>query len=311
VNETTTDETSKAMDTEHKEQADKICPHPVAEAINRFVHRARDIRLTARLFVPAAIEFVHEQLNNIKKQLVEGEVLLSSEDQLEKVHGVEMVSDVIPRLEQLRYSNMPAVIESSLFLSLFSAFDAYTGELLSALYEGKPELFKRLNRAVPFSEILEATSIEDVKRRVLDDEIQSFRRKSYVEQFEYLETTFGLPLKAFDHWADFVECSQRRNLLTHCGGIVSEQYRAICKREGYPENKLAAVGETIGFNPQYFVSTCELMMEVGLKLGQTLWRKLLPDELATADGHLHQIQYAALEAANWDRAKVLALPEFP
>src|SRR2546422_619869 len=106
------------MDTEHKEQADKICPHPVAEAINRFVYRARNIRLTARLFVPAAIEFVNERLNNIKKQLVEGEVLLSSEDQLEKVHGVEMVSDLMPRLEQLRYSNMPTVIESSLFLSL-------------------------------------------------------------------------------------------------------------------------------------------------------------------------------------------------
>jgi hypothetical protein len=189
-------------------------------------------------------------------------------------------------------------------LSLFSAFDAYTDELLSALYERKPELFKRLNRSVPFSEILEATSIEDVKRVVLDDEIESFRRKSYVEQFEHLETTFGLALKAFDHWPAFVECSQRRNLLTHCGGIVSEQYRAICMREGYPENKLAAVGETIGLDPQYFLSTCEIMIEVGLKLGQTLWRKLLPDELATADGHLHQMQYEALKAAIWDRAKV-------
>ena len=102
----------------------------------------------------------------------------------------------------------------------------------------------------------------------------------------------------------FVECSQRRNLLTHCGGIVSEQYRAICKREGYPENKLAAIGDTIGLGAQYFLRTCELMIEVGLKLGQTLWRKLLPDELDTADNHLHSMQYEALRAAIWDRAKV-------
>ena len=70
------------------------------------------------------------------------------------MQGVKRVSDALPRHERLTHSDVPAVIESSLFLSFFSAFDAYTGELLFALYERKPELFKRLNRSVPFSEIL-------------------------------------------------------------------------------------------------------------------------------------------------------------
>jgi hypothetical protein len=304
VNETTTEETDETTDTEIEEQANKNPPHPVAEAVNRFIHRARDIRFAARAFIPVAAPLMKKQLDEVNKQLEEGKALLSSDDEVEKMHGVERVSNVLPRLERLTYSDVPAVIESSLFLSLFSAFDAYTGELLSVLYERKPELFKRLNRSMAFSEILEATSIEDVKRTVLDNEIEAFRRKSYVEQFEHLETTFGLTLKAFDRWAAFFECSQRRNLLTHCGGVVSEQYRTICKREGYPENKLAAVGGTISLGAGYFLSTCELMIEVGLKLGQTLWRKLLPDELTAADQHLHHTQYEALRAALWDRAKV-------
>ncbi len=85
---------------------------------------------------------------------------------------------------------------------------------------------------------------------------------------------------------------------------MSEQYRAICKREGYPEQTLPAVGDRIGLGPEYFPKACELMMEVGLKLGQTLWRKLLPDELEIADQHLHRTQYNALTAEMWDRAKV-------
>lgn len=304
MNETTTEATGEIADTEIQEQAKQNAPHPTALTIDRFLHRARDIRFTARAFIPVAVQLMKARVADIKKQLQEGRALLSSDAEVEKVHGLKRFFDALPRIERLENSDVPAVVTSSLFLNLFSAFDAYTGELLCALYERKPELFKRLNRSVPFSEILEATSIEDVKRTVLNDEIESFRRKSYVDQFEHLEKTFDLGLKAFDHWATFVECSQRRNLLTHCGGVVSEQYRTICKREGCPENELAAVGETIGLEYGYLLSTCELMMEVGFKLGQTLWRKLLPDELATADLHLRQTQYEALRAALWDRTKV-------
>jgi hypothetical protein len=100
------------MDTEHEEQAVKISPHPVAEAINRFVHRARDIRFAARLFVPAAIGLMREQLNNVQKQFAEVRaLLLSDDDEVENVHGVKLASDALPRAERLRYSDVPAVIE--------------------------------------------------------------------------------------------------------------------------------------------------------------------------------------------------------
>ena len=101
-----------------------------------------------------------------------------------------------------------------------------------------------------------------------------------------------------------MECTQRRNLLTHCGGVVSEQYRKICKEEKYPENKISQLGTELNLGADYFLPTCELMIEVGLKLGQTLWRKILPEEIAEADIHLHRTQYDALYSQNWGRAKV-------
>ncbi|MCX7257498.1 MAG: hypothetical protein NTZ64_12385 [Polaromonas sp.] len=121
---------------------------------------------------------------------------------------------------------------------------------------------------------------------------------------DYLETTFGIVLRKFDRWPDFVEAAQRRNLLTHCGGVVSEQYRAVCLREGYPSAKLPAVGTKLSLGGDYFFRTCELMHEVGLKLGQTLWRKVLPQDLETADKHLNGLVYEALSQEHWERAEI-------
>ncbi|MHB1292513.1 MAG: hypothetical protein ACYCY5_10050 [Sulfuricella sp.] len=276
----------------------------IGEAITRFLHSARDIKWSCRVFIPKAGNLMKSRYDDAKEHINKGEALLASSVAVERVHGIKQMQEAMRKVERLSYSRIPEVLETSLFLSLFSAFDVYTGELLSAVYKRKPELFGKLNRKVELVDVLTANSIEELKRSVLEEEIETFRRKSYVEQFAELESTFGLTLRAFDRWPEFVECAQRRNLLTHCGGIVSEQYLKICKTENYPEKDLPSVGEKLGLGGKYFLPRCELMIEVGLKLGQTLWRKVLPNEIAEADKHLHHTQYDALFSHNWDRAKV-------
>lgn len=279
-------------------------PNEIGEAITRFLHSARDIKWSCRIFIPQALDLMKSRYTDAKERIQKGESLLASSVAVEQVHGIKQMQEAMRKVERLSYSRIPQVIESSLFLSLFSAFDVYTGELLSALYKRKPELFSRLNRKIELVDVLTANSIDELKRSVLEEEIETFRRKSYVEQFSELESTFGLTLRAFDRWPEFVECAQRRNLLTHCGGIVSEQYRSVCISENYPEKDLPLVGEKLGLGSKYFLQRCELMIEVGLKLGQTLWRKVLPNELADADKHLHHTQYDALFSHNWERAKI-------
>ncbi|MCR4348161.1 MAG: hypothetical protein NUV55_13315 [Sulfuricaulis sp.] len=199
---------------------------------------------------------------------------------------------------------MPEVVETSLFLGMFSAYDAFTGNLIAEIYRLKPELFNVINRNVPVSEILQFDSFEALKESVLHDEIENFRRKSYVEQFEDMEKVFDLNLKIFDRWPQFVECAQRRNLLTHCDGIVSEQYLQVCKREGYVFSSQIQIGDKLKLGGEYFLPSCELLMEVGLKLGQTLWRKLFPDQINKADSHLIQVTYDSLQREKWKLAQV-------
>lgn len=153
----------------------------IAEAITRFLHKARDIKWSARIFIPKASEMMKGRYNNAIEQIKNGELLLASDQAVEKVHGMKKMQEAVRKLERIRYSQTPKIVETSLFLSLFSAFDEYTGELLSAIYERKPQLFDKLNRKVDLVDVLTATSIEDLKRSVLNDVIECFRRKSYVE----------------------------------------------------------------------------------------------------------------------------------
>jgi len=80
---------------------------------------------------------------------------------------------------------------------------------------------------------------------------------------------------------------------------------AVCRAAGVREDALPKEGEHIKLGPQYFFESCELVLEVGLKLGHTLWRKTLPDELEIADSHLMHLLYGALEARQWERARMI------
>lgn len=278
--------------------------HPIAEAIDCFLHSARDTKWSYRIFGPAAAKLMSDRIEEAVGQIQRSDELLKSHNSFERIHGMKEMQKAIRKLKRLHYSRPPEVIDTSLFLSLFSKFDAYSGELLTAIYERKPELYGGLDISVKLIDVLNANSIGDFRRSVLEGEIENFRRKSYVEQFIDMEKRFKLPLREFNGWADFVECTQRRNLLTHCGGIVSGQYIKICKQEKYPEEKIPPLGSKLKLERQYVLATCELMIEVGLSLGQTLWRKIFPAELEVADEHLHRTQFDALESHNWGRAKV-------
>lgn len=236
------------------------------------------------------------------KQLKEGEKLLEKKH-AQGAEGIRKTQSAIVRLDRISSSEMPVVMEWSLFLGLFGIFDAFTGNLLTALYRKKPELFRAISRSVPVSEILEHKSFDELQTSVLAEEIEDFRRKSYVDQFKELESTFTIKLREFERWPAFVEASQRRNLFTHCDAVVSDQYLKVCKREGYSFVTAPKIGERLELGGEYFLPVCDLVMEVGLMLGQTLWRKVLPNEIADADVQLNEAIYRALLEEEWKRAE--------
>lgn len=289
-------------------ESEEMKSHPIASAINRALHRYRDIEAAARIMVPASVsvlrdmwESAHTAFTSAHEKLL----VLSESSEVDEAVAAER-EEAIVAIDRLSESNLPNTLLVSLFLGLFSAFDAFTGNLLMAIYKKKPILLEALDIEVPLSELLRHESFEDLKQDILADEIEKFRRKSYVEQFEILEKRFGIALKKFEHWPNFVELGQRRNLITHCEGIVSKQYIKVCKENDVSTIDGVTEGQQLQVNFEYLLEACSIIYEVSLKLGQTLWRKIFPDESDEANEHLTQPIYESLRIERWERAILLS-----
>lgn len=297
--ELSTDETPEVV--EKKEKKEKKID-PIAEAIDKLILRASDICFSAVTFISKAEKWQIEQLKKHVKEINKSSDLLDSDDEAIRAAALKHFFIADYNFKRIKKSEVVRTLEIGHFLSLFSAFDAFTGDLLSAIYNKNTELFKGINRSLTVSEMLQYENIDDVKSIILQNEIESFRRKSYVEQFETLESRFSINLKKFPKWSAFVECSQRRNLLTHCDGLVSEQYLQVCSKEGCKFDNPVKPGERLGLSPKYLINSCNLIIEVALKLGQTLWRDQFPSEIEKADDHLHSIQYDFLRRSQYGLA---------
>jgi hypothetical protein len=93
--------------------------------------------------------------------------------------------------------------------------------------------------------------------------------------------------------------------LTHCDGVVSDQYLTVCQEAGFRSGDLPSLGDKIKLEPRYLLNTGELLIEVAVKLGQTLWRKALPTEQANADRHISNLLFESLQNQVWQRAQML------
>ncbi len=204
------------------------------------------------------------------------------------------VDEFVNSARRARYSHVPEVLLSSLYVSMFSALDTYVSELVTALFKGKPDLFATIERSLTLDEIVRHGTVDAVRDALLQEEIEDLRRKSYVEQFDYMERVFGLPLRQFEDWHAFVEAGQRRNLYVHCDGVVTEQYLTMCKKHDVKLDAAIVVGHRYFMDVNHTMDTIGLMLRLGATLGHTLWRKVLPKEIEPADKHLHHIAFDAL-----------------
>lgn len=172
-------------------------------------------------------------------------------------------------------------------IGLISTYDAYLSSLLRVIFEGNPQMIYSSERKIDYSELLKYESIEAARDDIVDQEIESVIRKSHHDQFSWMENKFSMPLRSgLEVWSDFIELCERRNLLTHTDGFVSDQYIKNCTTHKHKTD--AKIGDRLEVNGQYFKNSIEIVSEIGIKLGHVLWRKFGKNQaLEVADSHLN------------------------
>ena len=152
--------TLSKREVEH-EQAIK---NPIAATISTLIHKLRDFEECADKFLPAASQMRVELLTGTARQIKDALSLIKSQDQHTRVVGIKQALDWTRKSERAIHSDPERVLRESLFMGMFSAFDAFSGDLMRAVFQKKPALFRCLNRTVTISEVLECSTLDDLKR---------------------------------------------------------------------------------------------------------------------------------------------------
>jgi hypothetical protein len=170
----------EAESTEFIEEPDSIeTPEAfeVNKVIDNFLHRVMDIEDCAKEYISAAAKGYNENAEKLRGNIEKHQKTL--EDQKEETIRVLTVKELrktLRKIERHNNSSPVATLEKSLFISLFSVFDKFIGDLVAVLYSKKPDLYKNINKEITLSEALNYDSMDELRQVFLDKEIETIRR---------------------------------------------------------------------------------------------------------------------------------------
>lgn len=194
---------------------------------------------------------------------------------------------------KLNQKSIVTLHNSYLFL-LISYFDLLLNGILRWVFYKKPEILNSCGKTFTLQELISSTSLQDVINNAIDQEIDGFGRMSHTEKIKWLETKLHIKIKEnLKYWSEFIEITERRNLITHTDGIVTDQYLRICNQEGYCTENIPK-GSELKVGNDYFNNAYLLIYETGIRISQVIWLKFDPDQTESANWLLNQMGYSAL-----------------
>lgn len=275
------------------------------KVINKYLQNIRGIGLTAAISLPHINKWQNNEFEKLNKKI--SKLIGEPEDNESNQKTITLSSarnfaefiTTIRSFEETKEQHPEKILHKSLFTQLFSEFDSFIGDLLNTIYNSNEEILKSIHREIPLSDLLKFPDIESAKNHILNKEIETFRRESYAEQFINLEKKFSINLRKFSDWPAFIELSQRRNILIHNGGLVSEQYLTCCQSQNHNFEVKPNIGEQLNVTPEYFINAIKILSKVGFMLGYTLWLKIFPKEYQNIHTEINNTTYDLLTKNQW------------
>jgi hypothetical protein len=192
-----------------------------------------------------------------------------------------------------------------MLIGLVSAYDSFLANLLRVIFLRHEQIILTSEKTIKFSELSAFKSIDEARNVLIDREIESVLRDSHQEHFKWMENKFGIKLKSdLTAFPKFAEICERRNLLTHTGGIVSAKYIDNCREHGalLPGIEL---GTKLTVSNEYYSTAVDIICEIGIKLCYVLRRKFAKDERGTADQAMNEFCYDLIVRRKYGLAEAI------
>lgn len=205
-----------------------------------------------------------------------------------RINDISEAMDQIPRMT---------------LVAMFSELDVLMGSLAGQLLRDNPKQLEASERKYTLREVIEAGGVEALRDRAIEKDVESLLRSSLSDQFDWFAGKLNVPLRTgLRSWPVLIEASQRRNLFVHTDGVVGAQYLRVCKDHDVSLPVEIRSGTRLRVDPEYLFQVTNVLLEVGTKLSQVVWRKMRPDELKKAELYLINASYRMILDNFYDAA---------
>lgn len=177
-----------------------------------------------------------------------------------------------------RYSLATRILPRTSIIDLVCHLDTLFGNIAKCIFYSKPEILDKSDKQFRFSDLVNIGSIETARDSLIESEVDLLLRKNHIEQVRWFNGYFKQPIESFlTNWPSFVEVCERRNLFVHTDGYISEQYLNICNAQGVQLDGKCLKGNVLRVDQEYFFKACDIIFEVGIKIGYLVWKQFIPD----------------------------------
>lgn len=210
--------------------------------------------------------------------------------------GSAHISNIAERIKRISsVQTGRKMLPGAILLSLCASFDFQFADIMRFMLEEKGNRFVNSDKKLTIKEILSMGSIEDIKSKIIDDEIDAVMRSSHTDQAKFVEQNFHIKvIDDYKKWPIYIELFERRNLLAHGNLIVSSHYIGNCNAAKYNISD-AKIGQVLGVSHTYLNKSVDLLMEYGLFIIISLWSKHFPDSKNDAYVNLNQTAYEMIQ----------------
>lgn len=186
-------------------------------------------------------------------------------------------------------------LSPSILLSLVSTYDSAFSDFARVLLKSKPQRYSGSEKQYTVSEILKMNSLEDIVKRVVDDEIDTLMNKSHTDQISYFEKSFNISImKNYERWGDFIEIFERRNIAAHGSLKVNNRYIENCISAGCEKSDLS-IGDKLKVDRDYLENCIDTLLEFGILLALSAWQKQLPQEVEASFDAIVEVSFNILK----------------
>jgi hypothetical protein len=182
-----------------------------------------------------------------------------------------------------------------LLVALVSRFDAFISAVCFELLSVFPDRLAK--KTISFADTTQFRKIEELKKKIIQDEIDEQMRGSHAAQLEFLSSIANVPLGDDEPelLSKFVELTERRNCHIHFGGLASQQYLQVCSKYKVIFPNTPEEGAKLNVGQKYLDSSRRVLSEMAFKIAQTIVRKVFNESKDLADAYVNEIGLQMLD----------------